>query len=900
MAITVPATVALTGDKTSAASKTINGPAFGSADEIHLFCIAWQGSVASQTISLGSVPSNLEATIIHQRESTGLSGAVGIQVRMRPGLNATLQGTYTFTITVSTGTIVAWGGSYVRVAGGGRDIEITVAGTDNTNLTTTTPSAISPSAAIGDLIIAFLSLKGPTGDGFTQDADVFGGAWSTIPVAGTSGGSATTNQTLRGAYKIPNAVGTQTYNPSLGTARNYAEMIFGIKPLTAKSGTDTGSGAEGTTNIGIVATENYSTPPTDTGAVMAGAGSSVAGADLDWTSPGSITADDATTANANIPPTTNTDRLRATTFGFSLPAGAQILGIEVSGDFTVVDSTMIFSAQLRSGGADIGTTQISNVPNTGVMVIAGGATSLWGTSPTRAQINSSDFGVDIWVTNDDISATLTVAIDYITIKVFYQVVVSNAAESGSVTTGGGATQISGSDSGAGSEASVLVAVATATDSGAGSETSTLAAVASTTDANGATSEATNIKQTSADVNGATTETGAVSVTSSDTNSTTAESATANAQLSSSDANGATSEVVSIRLTVTDVNGTVTEIGVITVPVLATDTNGATTETAAIRLAASDTNGATTEATQLAATASSSDSNGVTIESASVAVPVSASDTGSGSDVATLVAKPSAADANGPTTEATMLVASLSSVDTNGTTTEASSTATFKNGSDSGSGTDAQSLVARPTDTDAGSGSDAASMTFSVSSSDTNSTTTETASKAVSIVATDNNGATTETSTLVARPIGTDIGSSAETSTLVARPIATDTSGAISEVVGISATISGTDSNGSVSESVQIAISYLVGDSGSGSETYQIRSFIFDSEGGVAVDTESVLKTGIPRSPIPSTSGIFINRGSRGEFGHLESGSFDGDRGSPGSVDQPQSGSFARGKPGRVD
>lgn len=105
---------------------------------------------------------------------------------------------------------------------------------------TTTPSAsVSPPAnQSNNIIVVALGVNGPSSDTFTQDTDTLEGSWIDITSDGTTGGSQTSNMTLRGAFKINSATSTQTYNPTLGTARAgayaYANLYATVSTTTLR------------------------------------------------------------------------------------------------------------------------------------------------------------------------------------------------------------------------------------------------------------------------------------------------------------------------------------------------------------------------------------------------------------------------------------------------------------------------------------------------------------------------------------------------------------------------------------------------------------------------------------------------------------------------------------------
>jgi len=141
-----------------------------------------------------------------------------------------------------------------------------------------------------------------------------------------------------------------------------------------------------------------------TGLTIAGAGANNADAGDDaWANPGNVTADDGTNASSGGLKGETSQYLHATNFGFSLPTGAVPTGIEVrvqrlqsvgGGTPTIKDHTIqLIKAGSRAGDnkADLATTWPSSATNKDY----GGATDLWGTTWTAAQINASNFGVAV-------------------------------------------------------------------------------------------------------------------------------------------------------------------------------------------------------------------------------------------------------------------------------------------------------------------------------------------------------------------------------------------------------------------------------------------------------------------------------------------------------------------------
>lgn len=123
--------------------------------------------------------------------------------------------------------------------------------------TDTTPS-VSTSAGTtqaDEITIGIVGTEGPSGDTFTQDASP---AYATPPVRiGTTGAAAASNITLAGGYFIETATGTKTYNPTLGTSRDWAAVIATFKgdsnkTLAADAGSHAITGTAAGTQLGRV------------------------------------------------------------------------------------------------------------------------------------------------------------------------------------------------------------------------------------------------------------------------------------------------------------------------------------------------------------------------------------------------------------------------------------------------------------------------------------------------------------------------------------------------------------------------------------------------------------------------------------------------------------------------
>lgn len=139
----------------------------------------------------------------------------------------------------------------------------------------------------------------------------------------------------------------------------------------------------------------------DTGWKVAGTGTNVAagGGDYAWGNPSNITNTTASTAIvSNFSGTSQ--NLRASNFGFSIPAELTITGVEARirrmSSFGYVQDENV---RLIVAGAVTGTDKVKAGKWTAVYTISeyGGESDLWGTTLTPAQVNASSFGVQLSV-----------------------------------------------------------------------------------------------------------------------------------------------------------------------------------------------------------------------------------------------------------------------------------------------------------------------------------------------------------------------------------------------------------------------------------------------------------------------------------------------------------------------
>lgn len=145
-----------------------------------------------------------------------------------------------------------------------------------------------------------------------------------------------------------------------------------------------------------------------------------------WTSPGNITANDGVNAQVALGGSTSSNELQGTNFGFAIPAGSTINGITVeikkqavsgSGNPTDVDVTILKGGVAT--GTNLGHTGAGNGWLTaGGIDTYGGSSTLWGATWTPADINASNFGVQISCT-EWVGLPATAGVDFIRITITY-------------------------------------------------------------------------------------------------------------------------------------------------------------------------------------------------------------------------------------------------------------------------------------------------------------------------------------------------------------------------------------------------------------------------------------------------------------------------------------------------
>ncbi len=140
-----------------------------------------------------------------------------------------------------------------------------------------------------------------------------------------------------------------------------------------------------------------------------------------WASPGSVTVSDNFSASVLLAAAGNSHYLKATNFGFAIPAGATIDGILVEWDKSKMIGGTVVDARARIvKGGTVGSTDKASPdtwPDADAYASYGGAADLWGETWTDADVNAADFGAVLAANGDTGGGTATV--DHCRITVYY-------------------------------------------------------------------------------------------------------------------------------------------------------------------------------------------------------------------------------------------------------------------------------------------------------------------------------------------------------------------------------------------------------------------------------------------------------------------------------------------------
>lgn len=149
--------------------------------------------------------------------------------------------------------------------------------------------------------------------------------------------------------------------------------------------------------------------------------------DRPWANPSNaLASDDARATSTSVEPGERTDGLDLTGFGFDLPAGASVLGVEVAVEARGEGETVVHSIRLLVGGSPVGDSKNSSLdppePDQWTfsedVYVYGADDDTWNLSLTREQVNASGFGVRVQAQLNDPETTAMV--DHVTITVHYE------------------------------------------------------------------------------------------------------------------------------------------------------------------------------------------------------------------------------------------------------------------------------------------------------------------------------------------------------------------------------------------------------------------------------------------------------------------------------------------------
>lgn len=144
-----------------------------------------------------------------------------------------------------------------------------------------------------------------------------------------------------------------------------------------------------------------------------------------WSFPARAVSSNDSFAQVGVNDNENSDRLQCTDYGFTIPAGATILGIIVNVERKVNNNpapTQDFQMRVIKGGAVQATDRSTATayPLVDTIEPHGSATDLWGTTWTPAEINAANFGAAFAAfKNGTAGGNINVTVDHIEIVVHY-------------------------------------------------------------------------------------------------------------------------------------------------------------------------------------------------------------------------------------------------------------------------------------------------------------------------------------------------------------------------------------------------------------------------------------------------------------------------------------------------
>jgi hypothetical protein len=150
---------------------------------------------------------------------------------------------------------------------------------------------------------------------------------------------------------------------------------------------------------------------------------SAGGSPSSWTNPSAITTSDDSYATYDVGFGESSGSLDAVGFGFSVPGGSTILGIEVKIERSKAGSGVVGNTevQLLKAGAGVGSqlNDATDWPTSDAVATYGGSMSLWGTTWSASDVNDANFGVQFIMDEAGVNG-VTLRVDHVQITVWYQ------------------------------------------------------------------------------------------------------------------------------------------------------------------------------------------------------------------------------------------------------------------------------------------------------------------------------------------------------------------------------------------------------------------------------------------------------------------------------------------------
>lgn len=141
-----------------------------------------------------------------------------------------------------------------------------------------------------------------------------------------------------------------------------------------------------------------------------------------WSNPGNASASDNSRATVALETPFFSRYLKATNYGFAIPAGATVLGVSPAPEISAIGKIEDAKVRLVNAGVVEGEDK-SNVtkfwPEVDTVREYGGPVDLWGLALTPSKVNASTFGVVLAVIVA-VGATATAQVDYLPMTVYYK------------------------------------------------------------------------------------------------------------------------------------------------------------------------------------------------------------------------------------------------------------------------------------------------------------------------------------------------------------------------------------------------------------------------------------------------------------------------------------------------